>query len=161
MYFFLNITKIWFYTIVIWLNRRRFLSCQVNRCRSWPLGSVHQGGGGGGLSLLLWRMATDGLLVKINQTRTYIQSYADDIALLLIGKHDGTTSDIVNGSLNHDKSWCAKEGLKIHPNQTTFIEKTKLCKLILGNIKLNMSSSVGYLVVILDQRCCGMYIWTT
>jgi hypothetical protein len=41
----------------------------------------------------------DELLIKLTQEGYYIQSYADDIAIVVFGKFSNTVTDLMNGGL--------------------------------------------------------------
>jgi hypothetical protein len=61
---------------------------------------VMVGGGcphGGVLFPLLWNLIIDGRVENLNNAGYYTQGYADDLAILILGKELNTTMDLMQG----------------------------------------------------------------
>ena len=90
---------------------------EVTATRGCPQGSV--------LTPLLWSLVVDELLIKLRQEGYYIQSYADDIAIVVFGKFLNTVTDLMNGGLREINNWCKKEGLGVNPQKTVIVPFTR------------------------------------
>jgi hypothetical protein len=80
---------------------------------------------GGLLSPLLWSFVVDDLLWGLNSNGYYTIGYADDVAILIIGKFLHTVSEVLQTALNTVQKWCEKTNLSINPNKTVSIPFTK------------------------------------
>ena len=83
---------------------------EVTATRGCPQRSV--------LSPLLCSLVVDELLLKLTQEGYYIQSYADDKAIVIFGKVPNTVTDLMN-------NWCKKEGLGVNPQKTVIVPFTR------------------------------------
>nr|CAH7725115.1 unnamed protein product [Callosobruchus chinensis] len=55
----------------------------------------------------------------------YAQGYADDIVILIRGKHMGTCLEIMQRALSIVERWCVTEGLSVNPSKTIMVPFTK------------------------------------
>jgi hypothetical protein len=76
--------------------------------------------GGRVLSPFLWNLVIDGLTDNLNNAGYYIQGYADDLAILILGKEFNTTMDLMQGALKIVEDWCNLEGLKVNPRKIAY-----------------------------------------
>ncbi len=113
---------------------------------------------GGVLSPLLWCMVVDSLLLKLNALSYTAQAYADNLAIVIQGKHLNTVTDLMQGSLRIVDSWYKTKGLSVNPEKTEgllFTTKRKtegVVRLEYQGVKLNLTKEVKYLCVILDDK---------
>lgn len=113
---------------------------------------------GGVLSPLLWDLVVDDLLTELNNKGLYTQGYADDLVVLIRGKHAHVISELMQQALNIIESWCNRENLMVNPNKTTMIPFTRRRKLEdiklpkLFGTELQMSREVKYLGITLDAK---------
>ena len=73
---------------------------------------------GGVLSPLLWDLVVDELLVNLNRQGFYTQGYADDLVILVRGKHLPALSGRMQAALKIVEAWCITENLKVNPGKT-------------------------------------------
>jgi hypothetical protein len=73
---------------------------------------------GGVLSLLLWNLLVDRLLVVTNDLGFSTFGYADDTVIIVQGKFAHTVREIMQEALNVVIKWGVKEGLNISPNKS-------------------------------------------
>jgi hypothetical protein len=113
---------------------------------------------GGVLSPLLWCLVVDDLLARLSGSGVFIQGYADDICLLVVGKFPNTVSGLMQWALSTVEMWCNKVELSVNPDKTglaAFTRKRKLQGFFephFFGVRLSVSGSVKYLGVILDSR---------
>jgi hypothetical protein len=88
--------------------------------RCWWVEDVRRGV----LSSLLWNLVIDRLMENISNAGYYTQGYADDLAILILGKEFNTTMDLMQGTLKIVKDWCNVEGLRVNPRKTALIPFT-------------------------------------
>jgi hypothetical protein len=99
----------------------------------------------------------DDLLARLSGEGVFIQEYTDDVCLLAVGKFPNTVSGLVQWALLTVETWCNKVGLSVNPDKTGLVAFTKKRKLLgflepqFFRVKLSLSGSVKYLVVILDS----------
>ena len=111
----------------------------------------------GVLSPLLWCLVVDDLLATLNGNGVFIQGYADDIYLLMVGKFPNTASGLMQWALLTMKTWHNEVRLMVNPDKTGFVAFTRKRKLPgffephFSGVKLSLSGSVKYLGVILDS----------
>ncbi len=102
-------------------------------------------------------MVVDSLLLKLNALGYTAQAYADDLAIVIQGKHLNTVADLMQGSLRVVDSWCKTKVLSDNPEKTEvllFTTKRKtegVKRLEYQGVKLNLTREVKYLGVILDK----------
>jgi len=119
-------------------------------CRGTPQGGV--------LSPLLWNLAVNSLLHKLEEIGCNVVAYADDIVIYSSGIHAGTIRDIVQGGLNLLTRWCSVRGLGINPAKTEIVlfnrkHSTPLIQpLLINRVPLEVSSEAKFLGVILDRK---------
>ncbi len=80
---------------------------------------------GGVLSPPLWCMDIDSLLLKQNALRYTAQAYADDLVIVIHGKHLNTVADLMQRSLRVVNSWCKTKGLSVNPDKTEVLLFTR------------------------------------
>jgi hypothetical protein len=113
---------------------------------------------GGVLSPLLWDLVADDLLVTFNNQGYYTQGYANDIVILILGKHANTLSELMQMTVEIVEGWCLKEKLQVNPSKTAlipFTDKKNLEGLRLPtffNERLKIAGEVKYLGLTLDRR---------
>ncbi len=112
----------------------------------------------GVLSPLLWCMGVGSLLLKLNALGYTAQAYADDLAIVIQGKHLNTVADLMQGSPRVVDSWCKTKGLSVNPEETEvllFTRKRKtegVVRLEYQGVKLNLTKKVKYIGVILYDK---------
>lgn len=112
---------------------------------------------GGVLSPLLWSLVVDDLLNSLVAMGFEVIGYADDIVIVVRGKHDETLSNRMQIALNYTLAWCKGEGLNVNPSKTTLVIFTRKRNVnikapSLDGVQLTFSSRVKYLGVILDKK---------
>ncbi len=86
------------------------------------------------------------------------QAYADDLAIVILGKHLNTITDLMQGSLRVVDSWCKTKCLSVNAEKTEvllFTTKRKTeraVRLEYQGVKLNPTKEVKYRGVILDDE---------
>ncbi|KAG8298967.1 hypothetical protein J6590_002935 [Homalodisca vitripennis] len=60
---------------------------------------------GGVLSLLLWNLGVDELLVSSSNSGLFTPGYADDIEIIMSGKFNTTIKELTNAALNIVGNW--------------------------------------------------------
>jgi hypothetical protein len=107
---------------------------------------------------LLWGLVVDDFLCKRNESGYYTVGYADDIAILIIGKFPQTVSEILQTALRTVQQWCERTKLSINPDKmyivipfTTKRYVKGLKKPTLFSKRIQLSSDVKYLGIILDK----------
>ena len=113
---------------------------------------------GGVLSPLLWNMALNSLLIKLDSEGCLVVAYADDIAIAISGKFLNTISERLTYCLDILAKWSEDCGLEVNPEKTTTILFTRRYKIPdftppkLNGTILNMSTQTKYLGLILDSK---------
>lgn len=113
---------------------------------------------GGVLSPLMWCLVIDGLLNKLNSLGYHTIGFADDIAIIISGKDEQTTINVMQQALKLVEKWCSENQLSVNPSKTAMIlfthkRKYELSKdVILYNEALQLVSEVKYLGVTLDRK---------
>lgn len=104
---------------------------------------------GGCLSPLLWSLVMDEYINILTDEGFHITAYADDVAITIQGKTRflGTLADMANQALKKTELWCNINGLKVHPDKTSFMVINKARKeLRIKNLKIyhkNIESNVS------------------
>ena len=113
---------------------------------------------GGGLSPTLWSAVANSLLKWLSKQGVFVQGYADDGVILIIGRILGTLCDIAQRTLKGVEKWCRERRLSVNPGKTEMVLFTKRYKIegmkpiIFYNQELACSKQVKYLGVILDSK---------
>nr|CAH7747666.1 unnamed protein product [Callosobruchus chinensis] len=88
----------------------------------------------------------------------YAQGYADDIVILIRGKHMGTCLEIMQRALSIVERLCVTEGLSVNPSKTIMVPFTKQrnakitrAPLLFGN-QIEVAREVKYLAIKLDDK---------
>ena len=109
------------------------------------------------LSPLLWCLMVDDLLARLSGNGIFIQEYADDICLLVVGKFPNTVSELMQWAFLTVETWCNEVGLSVNPDKTGLVAFTRKSKLLgffkpqFFGAKLSLSGFVKYLGVILGS----------
>nr|CAH7724524.1 unnamed protein product [Callosobruchus chinensis] len=113
---------------------------------------------GGVLSPRLWNLVVDSLLVALNDQGMYAQGYADDIVILIRGKHMGTCLEITQRALSIVERWCVTEGLSVNTSKAIMVPFTKQrnakitrAPILFGN-ETEVAREVKYLGIKLDDK---------
>ena len=114
---------------------------------------------GGILSPLLWNLTLNTLLDCNNMEEDFIQAFADDLAILIIGTDlNVTMRDIANKYLRLIDRWCSENGVKLSTIKTkaiifsTLNRKYKIHALKLKDETIDFSDEVKYLGVTFDKH---------
>jgi ribonuclease HI len=112
---------------------------------------------GGVLSPLMWSLVIDDLLQILENQGFEVVGFADDLVIIVRGKHDETISDRMQLALNLTSNWCREQKLVMNPNKTILVPfttrlKNNLKRPSLNNIEIEFSKEVKYLGVILDSK---------
>lgn len=115
---------------------------------------------GGVLSPLLWSLVVDDLLKALSDSGYDVQGYADDLVIVVRGKHDETISRLMQNAFDKVWDWCMSSGLSINPSKTVIVPFTKRRKVaitapFLNGVRLELSGEAKYLGVVLDQKFLG------
>jgi hypothetical protein len=120
------------------------------------------GGGGGAISPPV--ECGHRLIADLNNAGYYTQRYADDLAILILGKEFNTTMDLMQGALKIVEDWCNVEDLIVNPRKTALIPFTRkrrdknITTPILFGERLAVLREVKYLGVILDDKLASISI---
>ena len=83
---------------------------------------------------MLWSLVLDGLITVLKDQGFEITAYANDLVVMVRGKHEAALDVIWE--------WCLSEGLGVNPNKTVIIPFNRRRKLAIENpvsLKLNIS----------------------
>jgi hypothetical protein len=83
----------------------------------------------GVLSPLLWNMVADSLLNLLRNCNCLVQSFADDVVILISGKFLSTICDLIR-ALNCVQNWCSEIGLNVNVDKTSMVLFTKWRNLV-------------------------------
>lgn len=98
----------------------------------------------------------DGLLDDLMQAYIYVQSYIDDIVLMVQDNYCNIVADRLSAGLQCFSSWCLREGLNVNTIKTIVVLFTRkqnlesLSQLNLEGTQLTISISVKCLGLTLD-----------
>jgi ribonuclease HI len=113
---------------------------------------------GGVLSVLVWNLVFDELL-DLFKGLVKIFGFADDAALLILGRTLAHMYKQMNAAIVKANQWAEENGLTLSPHKTIAVLFTRKLKftipqiqLRLGEIIIPLSSEAKYLGVILDRR---------
>jgi ribonuclease HI len=113
---------------------------------------------GGVLSPLLWNMVIDGLIRRLNDAHLWAQGFADDVAIVIIGKFLSTVCDLMQNAMDIVQNWCNEVGLSVNADKTTTVLFTRNRRLVgyteptLFGRAIGLKDQVKYLGVILDNK---------
>ena len=120
---------------------------------------VHRGCPQGGiLSPLLWNLTLNTLLINEELDETFLQAFADDLAILITGIDLYTIRNIAKTHLKIIDKWCIKNGVKISALKTKTVlftnprKKYKYAPIVLNTTKMELSEEAKYLGVTLDKH---------
>ena len=113
---------------------------------------------GGVLSPLVWILIMNLLLPRFKTGPIKIVGYADDIILLVAGKHPPTLVDLMNRALKTVLTWGETHGLVFNPSKTQavhFSQARKLTdwrrKLTMNGTEIEFDTEMKYLGVVLNR----------
>jgi hypothetical protein len=95
-------------------------------------------------------MVADSLLNRLGNWNCFVQSFADDVVILIGGKFFSTICDLIKRALNCVQTWCGEIGLNVNADKTymvLFIKKEELGRFL----RHKTLYQVKYLRVILDS----------
>lgn len=115
---------------------------------------------GGCLSPLLWSLVIDSLLERLEQDRIDSSGYADDVALITMGKKKfiNNIADNMNRGLRIVDTWCKETGLKVNPNKTFYMKFSrgtkdeKFNKIKFAGTEIQRVNVFKYLGVWFDEK---------
>lgn len=113
---------------------------------------------GGVWSPLLWCLVIDPLIRKLNEMGFFVQAFADDLVIMVIGKFAGALRDRLQAALKIVEKWCNQVGLRVNPLKTqvvAFTNKKKIdppINITLFGEEVPLSSEVKYMGVTLDSK---------
>ena len=116
--------------------------CQRIVCRGTPQGGV--------LSPLLWNLAANSLLRRLESSGNNVINYADDIAITAEGISPQTLFNKLNLALSIVLNWCGIFGLSVNPSKQDriiFIRRYKAPAFTLPSInwtRLTLSTEVKF-----------------
>lgn len=103
-------------------------------------------------------MVADGLLEKMESESKEILGFADDMVILINGKHVGTLIDLMQRALTKTETWRTTTELSVNPSKTNMILFTRGRDQLptrrpkLFGRELEWSEDVKYLGIILDKK---------
>ena len=111
------------------------------------------------LSPILWNMVADDILHKFNRIATFINGFADDLALLRYGKTLTAICKHLNSALSKVHAWAESNGLTISPEKTHAVIFTRKNKytiphglLHINNSPITFTKTVKYLGLLIDHK---------
>ena len=113
---------------------------------------------GGVLSPLLWTLVLNELLRMLEGRAAKVTAYADDVAVIVTGKHLSTISSVMEATLRIIHQWATRVGLAVNPEKTDLVIFTWRTKFDpweppkLGGTVLAVKDHTKYLGVILDSK---------
>ena len=127
-----------------------FQTIQTSAARDTPQGGV--------LSLLLWNIAINPVLLKLTNEGCRVSAYADDVAIAISGRYIHTIRDLMQNALNTTVNWATDVGLGVNPDKTEVVifsrEHTtpNIEPLVIRGTPINISEEAKYLGLILDSK---------
>lgn len=106
----------------------------------------------------LWKQAVNPLLWEDTAVGTEIVAYADDLAILIAGKHRRELTDKANKALERARHWATERKLTFSAakTQTLWLKGSltadKPLDLRIGDLKVKMTTVAKYLGVTIDQK---------
>ena len=113
---------------------------------------------GGVLPPLLYIMVKDSILTILNNHGYHAQSFADDLAVVIIGKFVSTICELMQHAFRLIENWCNDHEQSANPDKTKLILFTRNRTFqgfrapILFGKEVNLSNSTKVLGVILDAK---------
>lgn len=113
---------------------------------------------GGVISPLLWLLVVDQVLESMKAKGFKVVAYADDVVILISGKHLPTITNLMESALLHLSKWSKQNGLGVNPAKTELVLFTKKRKIQdftppkMDGQELTLSSEAKYLGTILDSK---------
>lgn len=112
---------------------------------------------GGVLSPLLWTLVIDSLIKKLNEQGLYALSYADDVAIIIIGFYPNVVFNLMQNALNIVQNWCIEQQLSVNSDKTYAIMFTKNRKSVLETLtifgkEVKFVKEFKFLGVIIDYK---------
>lgn len=96
---------------------------------------------GGVLSPLIWILIMNSILTKFGTGPIKVIGYADDIILLVAGKHPPTLVDLMNEALETVLDWGKTHGLVFNPSKTQAVRFSQCRKFTDWRRKLKMNGT--------------------
>lgn len=109
------------------------------------------------LSPVLLCLVVDGLIRTLNDRGFYTQGYADDVVIILMGKHLTVVLSMMNSVLKVVENWCNEDGLSVNPEKTSMVMFIRKRKLPESNVKILGSTLEGTKVF----KYVGVYLDST
>jgi hypothetical protein len=66
-------------------------------------------------------MVADSLLNRLGNCNCFVQSFADDVVILISEKFFSTVCDLMQRALNCVKNWCGEIGLNVNADETYMV----------------------------------------
>jgi ribonuclease HI len=113
---------------------------------------------GGVISPLLWNLALNSVLAKLEASGCKVVAYADDVAIAVRGMFPSTLRDILQRSLSVLNRWAGDCGLGINPTKTELVLFTRntsvepIGPIFLNGTVIPFSNEAKYLGVVLDRK---------
>jgi hypothetical protein len=114
---------------------------------------------GGVLSPLLWTIVVDSLLRMLNEAGVYVQGFADDIVITILGFDHDIIANLMDQTLRRVEIWCENNSLSVNPSKTELILSTRKRnnRIPTDSVKLfgenqKLVTQVGYVGVINDCK---------
>lgn len=113
---------------------------------------------GGVISPLLWLLVVNKILKRMKIKGVKIVAYADDVVIIISGKHLPTMSDLMQSALKELATWAKQNGLGVNPSKTELVLFTRKYKIPpfrkpkMDGQELTLSNEAKYLGIILDSK---------
>jgi hypothetical protein len=66
-------------------------------------------------------MVADSLLNRLGNCNCFVQSFAEDVVILISGKFLSIICDLMQRALNCVQNWCGEIGLNVNANKTNMV----------------------------------------
>jgi len=99
----------------------------------------------------------DGVLRLTVPAGTQIIGFADDVAIVVVGKELGETEDLCNLSIRRVQQWLSSVGLELAAHKTEAVlvssrKRVETARIIVGSSTIESKRAIKYLGVMLDTR---------